>query len=371
MRGVLLFLGIAFFAVVESHSQRRTPVVSPEVRSDNSVIFRYQAPTAKSVMLSVQFSSDPILMRKDENGLWSVTLGPVAPDIYPYSFIVDGVTVMDPNNPDYFPNERAKGSLLDIRGNKPLVQSAQNVPHGAVNYDYYYSKTLGTTGRMLIYTPPGYAQNPQKRYPVFYLISGTTDTDETYFKVGRTNFILDNLIASGLAESMIVVMPYGNPAAYFPPNAPQNQMEGRDNRFDKDFLNDLMPYVEKNYRTINDRDHRAIGGFSRGGGQALRNGLNNLDKFSYICSYSSYIGTEEFERDFKNIYENPAKTNDMIHLFWLGVGIDDFLYKGAQEYMDLLKKYGLNTKTLVTLGGHTWMNARLYLEESTKLFFKK
>lgn len=308
-------------------------------------------------------------MTKDNEGIWSVTLGPVAPDIYPYAFVVDGVTVMDNNNPFYFENERFKASMVDITGDTPLIHAIREVPHGTVNYDYYDSEVLGTTGRLVVYTPPGYDAAPDRRYPVFYLISGTTDTEETYFKVGRANFILDNLIAQGLAQEMIVVMPYGNPAAYFAPDDPRGNEAG--NRLNEDFLQVMMPYVEANYRTINDAEQRAIGGFSRGGNQGLTIGMNHLDKFSYLCSYASFAGNVvDFETSFSRFIQNPAQTNKRIHLFWLGLGTEDFLYEPAKLFMDKLEKNGIATQTMITGGGHTWMNAKLYLAESAKLLFQ-
>lgn len=345
-------------------------VISPEVHTDNKITFRYYAPNAKNVEVDPQFMEGNAPMSRDEKGLWSVTLGPIEPDIYPYAFIVDGVTVMDDNNPFYFENERFKASLLDIKGDKPLIHSIQDVPHGTVNYDYYKSDVLGTTGRVLVYTPPGYYEDSNKKYPVFYLISGTTDTEETYFKVGRANFIFDNLIAQGLAKPMIVVMPYGNPAAYF--DAADPRAKDANLRLNEDFVNVMMPFIEKNYRTINNAENRAIGGFSRGGNQAQTIGMNNLDKFSYLCSYSSFAGAvTDFETTFKHIVQDPEQTNKRINLYWLGVGTDDFLYDRAKLFMDKLEKNGIKTTTMITGGGHTWMNAKLYLNESAKLLFQK
>ncbi len=361
----------------EGPQPQRNPfagISSPEVHSDKTVTFRYRAPNAEEVLISTQFESERKLMSKDSTGIWSITLGPVEPDIYPYSFIVDGVQVMDPNNPDYFPNERFKGSLLDVPGNTPLVHSVQDIKHGTVTYEYYDSKTLGLTGRYIVYTPPGYEEDEDTKYPVFYLISGTTDTDEVYFKVGKTNFILDNLIAEGKAKPMIVVMPYGNPAAYYerPENSDvEREVQQLNNLFIEDLLNDIMPKVESDYRILSDRENRAIGGFSRGGGQALRCGLGNLDKFSWVCSYSSYIAPQEFKDNYRFLYGNPAETNEKLNLFWLGVGSEDFLYNTAVEYMDLLRSYDIDIETLITTGGHTWMNAKTYLAESAKLLFNK
>ena len=337
-------------------------VSSPVVNPDNTVTFNYRDPNAKSVKVNAQFAGTQDMV-KGANGVWSITLGPVEPDMYPYSFIVDGVTIMDPQNPDWFPNETFKNSIVDVRGNgAPLLHALTNVPHGSVDYVNYWSESLGTWGNAIVYTPPQYDKNKNKKYPVFYLISGTTDTEEVYFKVGRMNLILDNLIAQGKAKDMIIVLPYGNPSKYFPAGqAPRGDL------FTTDVLNDLMPFVEKNYCTINDRDHRAIGGFSRGGNQGLSIGLTNLDKFSWLCSYSSFTSTTLPG----GIYDDP-KINDKIHLFWLGVGPDDFLYGNAKDYMDFLDSKGIKNVKVFTTGkfGHTWMNAKYFLDETLPLLFQ-
>lgn len=339
-------------------------VSSPVVNPDNTVTFNYQDRNAKSVKVNTQFAGTQE-MTKGANGVWTVTLGPVAPDMYPYSFDVDGVQVMDPQNPDWFPNETFKNSILDVRGTgEPLVHALKNVPHGAVDYVTYWSESLGTWGNAIVYTPPQYDKNKKKNYPVFYLISGTTDTEEVYYKVGRMNLILDNLIAAGKARDMIIVLPYGNPSKYFP----AGQAPRRGDLFTQDLIGDLMPFVEKNYRTLNDRDHRAIGGFSRGGNQGLAAGLTNLDKFSWLCSYSSFTSTTLPG----GVYDDP-QINDKIHLFWLGVGTDDFLYGNAKDYMDFLDSKGIrNVKEFTTdKFGHTWMNAKYFLDKSLPLLFQE
>jgi enterochelin esterase-like enzyme len=224
---------------------------------------------------------------------------------------------------------------------------------------------MGLHGNAIIYTPPTYDKNLDKKYPVFYLISGTTDTEEVYFKVGKMNLILDNLIAEGKAKEMIIVLPYGNPSKYFPAGTNTFRMG---DMFSKDLLNDLMPYVEANYRTINDRENRAIGGFSRGGNQGLAFGLTNLDKFSYLCSYSSFTNM-----NIPGVYDDAKKTNSMINLFWLGVGTDDFLYGNAKEYAEFLDAKGIRNVQEYTTGmfGHTWMNARYFLSQTFPLLFNK
>lgn len=355
-------------------------VVSPEIKPDKTVTFRFLAPKAKQVTLRGQFLEEPAVMEKDSVGIWSVTVGPIKPDIYPYNFDVDGVGVMDPANVLFFPNERFKASLVDIPGDTPLVHALKDVPHGTVSYEYYPSLE-GTTGSVVVYTPPGYDKTLSQKYPVFYLISGTTGTEETFFKVGRTNFILDNLIAEGNAKPMIVVMPYGNPLARIaeqsgkPKPADPTTRDGADARsraklFETDLLNHIIPFVEQNYRAHSNRNNRAIGGFSRGGGQTLRAAFGNLDKFAWVCSYGSYLSPDEMENSFAHIAKNAAGTNRQLKLLWVGVGNEDFLYKGTLEFLDYLRTKNIEHKKVISSGGHTWMNVKAYVAQSVPLLFQ-
>ena len=379
----LLVMATAFITA-EGWAQQLTGQKSFVCNDDGTVTFYYKNDQAKTVLLDVQFAGRKEMQRDTATGLWTVTVGPAAPDMYPYCFIVDGVSVMDPENPQYFPNEGFKNSLLEIPSKTgSLAHDIKNVPHGRMEYIHYYSKSLGGTNNAVVYLPPNYMMDMQKKYPVFYLISGTTDTEEVYYKVGRVNYILDNLLADKAAKEMIIVLPYGNPNKLKLPEAPTtvpgattkersealaNAMRFGEDVFSKDLINDLMPYIEKNYRTINNRDHRAIGGFSRGGNQALFNGLSNLDKFSYLCSYSSFTSM-----DIPQVYDNAADTNKKIHLFWLGVGTDDFLYGNARDYMEFLDKKGIRSVKEYTNDkyGHTWMNAKYFLYKTLPLLFDK
>ena len=372
MNNFRAFLSVLFITCAMSVMAQISDVASSNsCNNDGTVTFRYKNDQAKEVLVDVQFAGRHAMQRDEKTGLWTVTLGPAAPDMYPYCFIVDGMSVMDPTNPQYFPNEGFKNSLLEIPAKQgSLVHDIRPVPHGTLDYIHYYSNSLGATNQAIVYLPPRYQENSEKRYPVFYLISGTTDTEEVYYKVGRANYILDNLIAEGAAEEMIIVMPYGNPYKLLPvqpeiAGVPQT-MFGKD-VFSLDLINDLMPYVERHYRTINDADHRAIGGFSRGGNQGLSNGLHNLDKFSYLCSYSSFTSTTIPE-----VYDHAAETNSKIHLFWLGVGTDDFLYGNARDYMEFLDKHGIRSVKVFTHDkfGHTWMNAKYFLDKTLRLLFK-
>ena len=357
-----LFVGVA--------TQAFAQLPGTMCNQDGTVTFGYKNDAAKQVEVDVQFAGRQKMTRDAQTGLWTVTLGPAAPDMYPYCFVVDGVSVMDPLCDQYFPNEGFKNSLLEIPARQgELAHDIKKVAHGNVEYLNYYSKSLGATNHAVVYLPPSYGSDSQKRYPVFYLISGTTDTEEVYYKVGRVNYILDNLLAEGKAQEMIVVLPYGNPYKLLPAvpaaaGVPQTRFGG--DVFSLDLVNDLMPYVEQTYRTINDRDHRAIGGFSRGGNQGLSCGLRNLDKFSYLCSYSSFTST-----DIPNVYDHADDTNAKLHLFWLGVGTDDFLFGNARDYMEFLDKKGIRSVKEFTHDkfGHTWMNAKYFLACTLPLLF--
>ena len=356
-------------------------VASPLVSMAGAVTFNLQAPNAKEVLLSSQFLKEPMPMKKGRNGLWTLTVTPEKRDIYPYNFIVDGVSISDPLNKDLFPNENFKASLVEIpagfafrRPGAPAPQAPQgvpygvrDVPHGKMQYCQYRSSVLNAWRPLVVYTPAGY-ETSGKNYPVFYLVSGTTDTEETWFKVGKLNTILDNLIADGKAEPMIVVMPYGNMGSTpQPASMAATKMYGV---FAKEMTECIMPYVEQSFRTVNDRDHRAIAGFSRGGGQSLFTALSHPDKFAWLASYSAYLTPEMMDTCFPQYGENPALINDQFKLVWYGVGSEDFLYKQVVENREYLDKKGIKHEDMNTDGGHTWMNARAYLNETLQKFFK-
>ncbi|RFS18627.1 esterase [Emticicia sp. C21] len=358
-------------ALIEGFAQpvARPAIISPEVHADHSVTFRLYAPAAKEVKLNVQFEKTPLAMSKDERGVWSVTSAPVKPDMYPYAFNVDGIQLADPNNSAIFPNEGFQNSLVEITGNSPLVHTVQNVPHGTISYRYYHSAELGTRP-VVIYTPPGYETSAKASYPVLYLLHGTTDTEETWTKVGRANIILDNLIAQGKAKPMIIVMPYGR--AYPVISKSSGSLRNWDNlqEFKKDFFNHLIPFVEQNYRTIKDKNSRAIAGFSGGGGTTLYFGLNNTDQFGYVCGFAPGMLKNEFDRNNEAAFKNPELVNKNLKLFWIGVGKEDGLYGVNQEFMQVLDQKKIKYESLISDGGHTWMNCKLYLTTIAQKLFK-
>jgi enterochelin esterase family protein len=357
MNKIQLLVAILFLAF-SAQAQRNPVVVSPEVHPNHSVTFRFSAKNAKQVLLEAQFLKDKLPMQKDASGVWSVTVDPVKPDIYPYCFWVDDTQVTDPNNTAIFANERFKYSLVDIPGDTPLIHSLQNVPHGKISYRYYNSKTLGTTRPLVIYTPPGFNVNGKTKYPVLYLIHGGSDTEETWTKVGKANLIADNLIAQGKAKPMIIVMPYGNVR---PKSMPE---------FTPDVMNDVIPFVEANYPVLTDSQNRAIAGFSVGGGQTLNIGLTNTDKFAYVCAYAPYPETEEFRKNFANYAPDTEKMNKQLKLFTLSVGTEDFLFESVKKNIAMFTEKGLKPVSYIVDGGHTWMNCKQYLATTLPQLFK-
>ena len=359
MKHSLYILLVLFLSGASPLLAQRAPLISsPEVNPDNTVTFRYYSRTAQKVSVSGELLTAPQPLTKDTSGVWSVTVGPIKPDIYPYSFWVDSVLSADPNNTYIFANERFKRSIVDIPGEKPLIHSLQNVPHGKISYCYYKSGTLEITRQLLVYTPPGFDAKGKIKYPVLYLIHGGSDTEETWTRVGRANLIADNLIAQGKAKPMIIVMPYGNVRPKPMPD------------FTKDMINDIIPFIEANYPVLTDSRSRAVAGFSVGGGQTLNIGLTNTDKFGYICSYAPFTGTEEFQKNFTNWSPDADKINNQLKLFTISVGTEDFLYESVKKNIAMFEEKKIKVKPFIVSGGHTWMNCKLFLATTLQEIFK-
>lgn len=357
MRHIINILPLLFFADIAT-GQRPPSISSPDVHPDNTITFRYYSRTAQKVSVSGEMLSAPQQMTKDTSGIWSVTVGPVKPDIYPYSFWVDSVLTADPNNTYIFANERFKRSIVDVPGNTPLVHALQNVLHGKISYRLYQSSTLNTTRQLLIYTPPGFNVNAATKYPVLYLIHGGSDTEETWTKVGRANFIADNLIAQKKAVPMIIVMPYGNVRPAPMPD------------FTKEVINDIIPFIESNYPVLKNSNGRAIAGFSVGGGQTLNIGFTHTDKFAYVCSYAPFTGTEEFQKNFSAWSPDADKINKQLRLFTISVGTEDFLYESVKKNIAMFEDKKIKVKSYIVPGGHTWMNCKQYLSTTLQEIFK-
>lgn len=343
-------------------------VKSPEINENGDVTFRLFAPKAEKVLLSCQACPTTPMTWDDDDQAWKVTIHPQVADIYPYNFIVDGTAVSDPANKELFPNELFKSSLL-IMPNPDMPYTERNIPHGQVHYLTYYSTVMDETRTLLVYTPADYGKDAKRKYPVYYLVSGTTDTEETWYKAGRANFILDNLIHDGKANEMIVVMPYGNMNTGNP--RPESNAAGSTyDLFSQEMEQCIMPLVEQSFRTRNERDGRAIGGFSRGAGEALYTAFKLPGRFASVCAYSGFLTHELYEQQFPQLIGNPAKTNSDYRLIWFGIGTDDFLLEGVRKNKELFKQRGVHFEEFETTGGHTWMNARKFLHMTAQKLFR-
>ncbi len=301
-------------------SRNRTYVVSPVINEDRTVTFRFAAPEAGEVQLHGLSSSArgeflelPKPMVRRDDGVWEITVGPVAPNIYRYNFLVDGAAVNDPNNSQVSQNERTLGNLVEIPGDAPAIYAMDDVSHGNVTMRWYRSSTLGVTRRMLVYTPPGYEASGDQQFPVLYLLHGTGGSEANWTNEGRVNFILDNLIACDAATPMLVVMPYGR--AYPKISRESGSIGFRENieLFERDLLSSVIPEVEANYRVLIDRQSRAIAGLSGGGGQSLAIGLGNLEMFGSIAGFSAAIRESEFE----DVYGAGLADSPAPNLLWV------------------------------------------------------
>ncbi|HEX4795383.1 MAG TPA: alpha/beta hydrolase-fold protein [Humisphaera sp.] len=351
-------------------------VISPQVSEDRHVTFRILAPQAQSVRVTggdmPNLGGQAGQMTKGENGVWEITVGPVDPGSYRYNFNVNGVTTIDPRSPAVSESQNNVWSVVNVPGS-PFMDT-NDVPHGAVAEIYYHSTALGRTRRMHIYTPPGYEAN-QDKYPVFYLLHGASDSDDSWTSVGRANFIVDNLIAQKKAKPMIIVMPAGHTtsAGFGGGGRGRGGAGGAAQRdeFTEDFVNDIKPYVEKNYRTINDRAHRAIAGLSMGGGQTLTIAFSHLDQFSYIGVFSSGVfggaaGNWETQHA-KDLDDASLKPG--LKVLWFSTGSNDGLITTSKATVDVLKKHGFNAEFEESTGAHTWINWRNYLNKFAPRLF--
>jgi len=337
------------------------------------VTFRLAAPKAQEVLLRGTWmeGQESAKLAKDEKGTWSVTVGPLPPSTHSYSFVVDGVTIIDPRNSQIKRGSRGAGSsLLLVPGDPPAVWEIRKAPRGTVHVHWYESAAAGDVRSFHVYTPPGYESGRGTRFPVLYLLHGAGDTDREWVEVGRANIVLDNLIAEGKAKPMVVVMPYGHAT---PPATAMATPESRaraTNLFEKDLLDSVMPLAEKTYRISARREDRAIMGLSMGGGQALNIGLRNLDRFSHIGVFSMGLRGEEFEKEHAKVLGDPEGTNKKIKLFWVGCGEKDFLWEAALKLDETLARHNIKHAFHKSEGGHIWMNWVIYLSQVAPLLFR-
>ena len=347
---------------------RGRPVVSPEIQND-SMTFRLKADYATYVKLSGSWMPNPyggsIDMRRGEGNVWEVKVPCPRPEIYTYNFIVDGVSVNDPQNILVQRDGTRFLSMVIVPGERSENYKEAN-QRGTVSHPWYDSKILGINRRLTVYTPYGYEANPKKKYPVLYLLHGAGGDEEAWSSMGRAAQILDNLIEKGLAEPMIVVMPNGNPGqqAAGTLNLPTKQVTEQD-AYVKSLVTEIVPFIEKNFRAIPKKASRAIAGLSMGGGHTTRATILYPDVFDYICPLSCGIrDSEELDAQLQGIKKAGYK------LYWVGCGTDDFAWPGTQVLDKALERNGMPHTIYASDGGHVWFNWRLYLNTFARLLFK-
>ena len=369
--------GVALLASAGSVvGAQQPPVRSPEVHADGRVTVRLRAPNAQTVI----FASDgapPAAMTRDTAGDWSYTTPPLAPDIYSYTFRVDGVTIPDPQNAELKPVFRMSlgQSLLHVPGPDSLSWEVRDVPHGTITEHFYASRVIGDRRNYYVYTPPNYDPRRRERYPVLYLLHGLSDDASGWVRAGRANVILDNLIADRRALPMVVVMPlgYGAPQIldgfYWGRQIDSALWRRNTTRFNDALLNEVIPQVERRYHVTAARGGRAIAGLSMGGGQSLYTGLNNLDRFAYIGAFSSVTTLNDQAYDAVYPAVNQA-INSRLKLLWIGIGRDDGLHAQNVRLRDWLRSKNVSFDWVETAGGHAWPVWRRYLTDFLPRLFR-
>lgn len=369
MRASLLTLLLC----VSVAAQQQTKVVSPDVSSDGHVTFRLRGPNAQKVVVNIAGAVQPLTMQKDADGIWTATSDAMAPDLYSYTFNADGVTMLDPSNAAIVPNLLNPSNFLSVPGASPQPWQQTDIPHGKIHHHFYHSQIVGDNRDFYVYTPPAYNPRANTKYPVLYLLHGYSDDASGWTAVGHANLILDSLIATGQSRPMIIVTPlgYGDPAILHPPAGTQAFTGAlRDRNFDNftnALLGEVIPMVEKNYKVNADRNARAIAGLSMGGAETLLTGLNHLDKFAYIASFSAGGLSDNFDSDFKNL---DSSANSKLRLLWVACGTEDRLITLNRNLVQWLKAKDIHVTPVETPGMHTWLVWRRNLLTVAPLLFQ-
>lgn len=385
---VALLIGVTMFA--QQALWGTAPVVSPEIHDNNTVTFRFKAPKAVRVQLTgdflpvqknAKFETPGIVdLKEGQEGVWEYTTPePLKPELYSYSFIVDGLRMNDPANVYLIRDVSTLTNVFIIGGDRADFYKVNPVPHGTVSRIWYDSPALGLERRMTVYTPAGY-ETSGKRYPVLYLLHGMGGDEEAWISLGRTAQILDNLIAQEKAKPMIVVMPNGNASQEAAPGESSRGMvpptmqlpKTMEGSYEQAFP-EIVKFIDKNYRTIKGKSGRAIAGLSMGGFHSLHISKQYPDMFNYIGLFSAAIMPNKEVSS--PIYENmegklKVQFDKNPTLYWIAIGKTDFLYKANEEYRKLLDEKGYKYTYYESDEGHIWKNWRIYLTEFVPMLFR-
>lgn len=370
MTRIALLIAAAMLPVFAQ--QQPPPLRSPEVHPDGKVTFRLRAPNAQEVFVN-RAGAPKAAMQKDTEGVWTVTTEALEPDFYSYTFTIDGVRTLDISNSNIVPNLLNPSSSVHVRGPATLAWEVGDTPRGELRRHFYRSGIVGDDRDFFVYTPAGYDPASKKTYPVLYLLHGFSDDASGWTAVGRAHVILDNLIAQGKAKPMLIVMPLG----YGAPEVLQRDRSGPRDRslfqrnttkFRDALLAEVIPQVEKRYRVATDRNSRAIAGLSMGGSESLFTGLNAIDKFAWIGSFSAGGLSTEYDTTFPTLDE---KANKQLKLLWVACGTEDNLITANRKFLEWLDTKKVQYTKVETPGAHTWMVWRRNLATFAPLLFQE
>jgi len=362
--------GFALALLAAAAFQDNAAAQSFHANADHTVTFHLRAPQAQKVEVEIEGERSPLALSKAANGEWSGTSAPLAPNLYGYSFDVDGVRVLDSANPEFKANLMFPASLLLVPGTPPEPWELTDVPHGELHHRVYKSQLIGDQRDFYVYTPPGYDARSKKKYPVLYLLHGFSDDASGWSLVGKAGLILDNLIAQGKSKPMLVVMPLG----YGAPEILQN--EGWNNKelmrrnleqFTQNLLEEVIPMVQAEYRASSKREDRAIAGLSIGGAEALLTALNHPGEFAWVGGMSTGGLEDDLAAQFPQLGE--LKTRQM-RLVWIACGKDDGLAEKNRKLEAWLQSQGVAVTAVETEGGHSWMVWRKDLVRLAPLLFR-
>ncbi len=366
--------GAPWFATVDASGSTALPpvpgpLVSPEVHPDGSVTFRAFRPSSLEMFVQID-GEEPVIMDKDGLGVWSLTTKPLAPDYYGYILQDTGIPVIDPLNPLLLPNLLQNENMVHVPGPPTLPWEVSDIPHGAIHHFFYKSAAVGDNRDFYVYTPPGYDSHAATRYPVLYLLHGFGQKSSSWLEVAFANRILDHLIDEGKAKPMIVVMPDGYGGAdILQPNAYWNDgLRARNfERFKESLFNEVMPRVAHSFNVLTSRNSTALAGLSMGGAQTAIIGLNNLDRFAWIGTFSSGGLRENFDQEFPGL---NSSANSRLRLLWVACGTDDGLLGINKDFNKWLTSEDIKHTYIETPGNHTWMVWRRNLAAFAPLLFR-
>jgi len=306
-------------------------------------------------------------MVKDTAGVWEATTDPISEGFHYYSLLIDGVALADPSSETFYGMGRmASGIEMPIKGED--YYALKDVPHGEIRIRSYYSAVLDKWRQFYIYTPPGYDVDVNERYPVLYILHGGGEDERGWATQGKTNLILDNLIAAGKAKPMLVVMPDGNVGV---PGFGENSLR----MFEAELKQSIIPFVERTYRAETDSKNRALAGLSMGGLQTLYVGLNNTELFSWLGVFSSGwilpMQSTIADAQYALMKKNVDRINGNLKLFWIGIGgKEDIAYKNCQSMLSRFDEMKIKHAYSEYPGGHTWPVWRHNLFDVAPLLFK-